>query len=102
MCLPPAGGGQRFSHPVAFATDFDCVMDVRCLQVEDKDLPILSHLQDIHVVRLRDEQPTSSTKSEDEDDDEDDTPKVIHLCHCCCESLCEDTQLSFCCGMLHL
>lgn len=47
------------------------------LQIEDKDLPILSHLIDVEVVHLRDEPPTASTKSEDEDeDDEDDSPKV--------------------------
>ena len=47
------------------------------LQIEDKDLPILSHLIDVEVVHLRDEPPTASTKSEDEDeDDDDDLPKV--------------------------
>lgn len=50
------------------------------LQIEDKDVPILSHLVDIRVVNLRDEEDVSTSnkgnKDEDDDDDEEDSPKV--------------------------
>ena len=47
------------------------------MQIEDKDVPILSHLMDIRVVNLRDEDVGTSDKNDEEDDEEDDEgPKV--------------------------
>ena len=49
------------------------------LQIQDKDIPILSHLVDIRVVNLRDEEDVStSDKDGDEDEDEEEVegPKV--------------------------
>lgn len=44
-------------------------------QIQDKDVPILSHLVDIRVVNLRDEQQVSTSNKDDEDEDEE-GPKV--------------------------
>ena len=52
------------------------------LQIEDKDVPILSHLVDIRVVNLRDEEDVSTSNKADkdeDDDDEEDSPKVQAL-----------------------
>ena len=49
------------------------------LQIEDKDVPILSHLVDIRVVNLRDEEDVSTSNKgnkDEDDDDEEDSPKV--------------------------
>ncbi len=54
------------------------------VQIQDKDIPILSHLVDIRTVNLRDEEDVSTSKNDDEDDEEEDDddegPKVT-CCH---------------------
>jgi len=53
------------------------------VQIQDKDIPILSHLVDIRTVNLRDEEDVSTSNNDDEDDEEDDEdegPKV-NRCH---------------------
>lgn len=62
------------------------------LQIEDKDVPILSHLVDVRVVNLRDEEDASTSNKagrDEEDEDEEDSLKVqsllttFHSRHCC-------------------
>lgn len=45
-------------------------------QLEEKDIPILEHLVDLQHINLRDEEPSTSTKSEDSEDEDDEKPKV--------------------------
>lgn len=55
-------------------------------QIQDKDIPILSHLVDIRIVNLRDEEDVSTSNNDGEDDEEDDDdegPKVT-CCHIQC------------------
>ena len=75
------------------------------MQIEDKDVPILSHLVDIRVVNLRDEEvgPSDKHDKDDEDEDEDeDGPKVRYLLlsvfdvACCCYSLQAAESLTTC------
>ena len=51
------------------------------MQIQDKDIDILSHLVDVRVVNLRDEDEVSTShkhdKEEDDEEDEDEEgPKV--------------------------
>ncbi len=59
-------------------------LSVVVVQIQDKDIPILSHLVDIRTVNLRDEEDVSTSNNDAEDDEEDDDedvgPKVI-CCH---------------------
>lgn len=53
-------------------------------ELQDKDVPILSHLVDIRVVNLRDEEDVSTSdnkasEDDEEDDDEEDGPKGFKL-----------------------
>ena len=53
------------------------------VQIQDKDIPILSHLVDIRTVNLRDEEDVSTSNNDGEDDEEEDDdegPKVT-CCH---------------------
>lgn len=53
------------------------------MQIQDKDIPILSHLVDIRTVNLRDEEDVSTSNNDgddDEEDDDDEGPKVT-CCH---------------------
>ena len=50
-------------------------------QIQDKDVPILSHLVDIRVVNLRDEQQVSTSNKDDEDEDDEEGPKVSFWPH---------------------
>lgn len=68
------------------------------LQIEDKDVPILSHLVDIRVVNLRDEEDVStSNKDGDDDDEEEESPKVQALLDVSHVFLYVDTVFSFIC-----
>ena len=46
------------------------------MQIQDKDIPILSHLVDIRTVNLRDEEDVSTSNNDAEDDEEDDDEDV--------------------------
>ncbi len=46
------------------------------VQIQDKDIPILSHLVDIRTVNLRDEEDVSTSNNDAEDDEEDDDEDV--------------------------
>lgn len=48
-------------------------------EIQDKDVPILSHLVDIRVVNLRDEQQVSTSNKGDEDEDDEEGPKGFKI-----------------------
>lgn len=50
-----------------------------CETLEEKDIPILEHLVDLQHINLRDEEPSTSTKSEDSEDEDDEKPKGFRL-----------------------
>lgn len=72
-----------------------CLLNKLVLQIEDKDVPILSHLVDIRVVNLRDEEDVSTSNNDDDDDEEEEKPKVQALLDVFCVSLYVDTVV--CC-----
>ena len=60
-------------HPSAASLLTDWLL----LQIQDKDIPILSHLVDIRVVNLRDEVDVSTSKAaQDDEEDDEEGPKV--------------------------
>ena len=81
-----------------------CLLNSLVLQIEDKDVPVLSHLVDIRVVNLRDEEDVSTSDKEDDDDEEEEeeeeSPKVQALLSVLHLPLYIDTVV--CCSILTL
>ena len=67
---------MRHHHVLTYQSTVDAVS-----QIQDKDVPILSHLVDIRVVNLRDEQQVSTSNKDDEDEDDEEGPKVSFWPH---------------------